>query len=253
MLTKDIEQLGLSEKEAKVYLALLELSEGDVQAIAEKAETRRPMTYVVLDSLIRKGLCSTFEKDKKAYFVAENPEKLQMLFNIKKRELENQQEQLDKIKDNLRTIYNLQGKEKPFVRFFQGKDGLLSTRSEMFEKPNDTIRTLYPLDGFEDLYTEAERKVGHEKRNEKGIFAKILYTAEKNEIKGDQTRESLKVDDKEFPLNSDISLFNGKVRIASLNKKLSGVIIEDPEIYKTFVSLFELAWLGAKSLKDDSK
>lgn len=250
MLHKDLEQLGLSEKEAKVYLAVLELSEADVQEIADKAGTKRPMTYVVLNSLIQKGLCTTFEKNKKAYFVAENPDKLQMMFNIKKRELENQQEQLSKMLEDLRTVYNLQGKEKPFVRFFQGKDGLLSTRNELFEKQGDTLRMLYPLDGFENLYTEAERKEGHLKRNNQKIFAKILYTAVKGNIPNDQSRSGIKIEDFSFPFGADISLWNGKVRIASLNDKMSGVIIEDAEIYKTFVSLYELAWLGAETLKN---
>src|SRR4030066_232747 len=37
MITKDLEQLGLSEKEAKVYLAVLELGEVNIQKIAKKS------------------------------------------------------------------------------------------------------------------------------------------------------------------------------------------------------------------------
>ncbi len=251
ILSKELEALGLSEKEAKVYISLLELVKADVNTIAKKAKINRPTAYVVLNSLLKKGLCSTFEKNKRAFYLAENPENLQMLFNVKKREIEQQEQQLTKVMDGLKAIYELQGDERPFVRFFEGKEGLLATRTEAYEKPGDTIRTMYSLEGFQNFYTDAERKAGHAERNNKNIFAKVLYTSNIEEIPSDSSRDTLKIMSDKYPLAADITLSgDSKVRITSLNEKLSGILIDDPEIYKSFVSLFELAWLGAKSLKD---
>ncbi len=251
-IPEELGHLGLSEKEAKVYVGLLELVQANVQAIAKKAGVNRPTAYVVLDSLVKKGLCSTFEKDKKAFYLAENPENLELFLDLQERELHERREHLDKVLGDLKTIYSLQGDERPFVKFFEGKEGLLAARNESYAKSGDTVRTLYPLEGFQDFYSEAERKVGHEERNAKDIFAKVLYTADAGEIAPDKSRDTLKIASEKYPLAADVSLFgDSKVRITSLSSKLSGVMLDDPEIYKTFVSLFELAWLGAQSLQGE--
>lgn len=252
-LKAELEQLGLSEKEAKVYLATLELSKETVQRIAKKAGVNRPTGYVILASLADKGLCSTFQKKGKTYYVAENPENLSLLLATKKQEIEERQKHLGKLMDELKAIYNLQ-EQKPFVRFFEGKKGLLATRNETVAKEGDTIRGLYPLEGVEELYTDAERKESHAQRNERKIHARILYTSKGKAIASDASRDMLKIESDKFPFAADISLYDEKVRITSLNEKMAGIIVDDPEIYKTFVSLFELAWIGAQHVdKNEGK
>ena len=50
-LIEVLNKTGLHEKEAKVYLALLELGTADVSDIAAKAGVKRPTSYLVLDEL----------------------------------------------------------------------------------------------------------------------------------------------------------------------------------------------------------
>ena len=59
---QDLQQIGLTEKEAKVYLAALELGEKAVQVIAQKAGVNRATTYFILESLIEKGLQRAINK-----------------------------------------------------------------------------------------------------------------------------------------------------------------------------------------------
>jgi sugar-specific transcriptional regulator TrmB len=66
-------KLGLSEKEAAVYLATLELGEDTALNIAEKSQVNRTTTYVILEKLMKLGLASTVERGKKTVFVAEDP------------------------------------------------------------------------------------------------------------------------------------------------------------------------------------
>lgn len=67
---------GLDEKEAQVYLGLLELGTASVQLIASKAGLKRPTTYLILDSLQAKGMVSIIPRAKKALYTAESPEKI---------------------------------------------------------------------------------------------------------------------------------------------------------------------------------
>ena len=64
-LKKELEHLGLSDKEARVYLAALEMGPSPVQDISHKAHVNRATTYVMIESLAARGLMSTFQKGKK--------------------------------------------------------------------------------------------------------------------------------------------------------------------------------------------
>jgi len=57
MLTQ-LKHIGLSNNEAKVYLAMLELGPSPVLDIAAKAAINRPTTYVQIELLKKKGLVS---------------------------------------------------------------------------------------------------------------------------------------------------------------------------------------------------
>src|SRR4051812_25054594 len=78
-LIASIEDLGLSQKEARVYLANLMLGPATVQKIADQSGIKRVTTYVILESLNNLGLVSQSTKGKKTYFVAEEPSHLRRL------------------------------------------------------------------------------------------------------------------------------------------------------------------------------
>lgn len=58
-ITSKLESLGLTDKEARAYAALLTMKKGSVLDVATKAGLKRPTTYSVLDSLEEKGLVSS--------------------------------------------------------------------------------------------------------------------------------------------------------------------------------------------------
>lgn len=71
-----LKRAGLSAKEADVYLAALSLKSARASSIAQSAGHSRSHTYLLLTSLIEKGLLSEVEKGKVMHFVAEPPERL---------------------------------------------------------------------------------------------------------------------------------------------------------------------------------
>ena len=68
MLERELMEIGLNEKEVKVYLASLELGQSAVQAIANKSGVNRATTYFVIEGLTTKGLISSFHQGKKQFF-----------------------------------------------------------------------------------------------------------------------------------------------------------------------------------------
>ena len=62
MLEQDLKNLGLSEKEAIIYLASLELGPSTIQEISKKAQIKRSSTYDMIRFLMERGLMSEFTK-----------------------------------------------------------------------------------------------------------------------------------------------------------------------------------------------
>ena len=79
MLQKDLQKIGLSEAESKVYLAALELGETNIGRLAKKSGIKRTTTYLVVDTLKEKGLLSSLKKKNKVFFYADDPRALQRI------------------------------------------------------------------------------------------------------------------------------------------------------------------------------
>lgn len=252
-----LEKLGFSEKEAKVYLATLELGEETVQNIAKKAGVNRATTYVVLEKLMQIGVVSTYDKGKKTYFVAEDPKELTNILNVEKQELETREKELKENLNQLTAIYNLR-KGKPVVRFFEGPDGLvaLDRYGHVRLKKGSELLTISPLDLI-DKYFPQRRKESLKERVQRGIRARTIYTHEGGPLpkitNKQELREGVFISREQFPLTGTISIYPGwGVKLYYFDPhKPYGVAIESPEIADNMRLFFELAWTGAIQIKKE--
>ena len=115
-LIEPLKNLGLSEKEVLVYLALLQLGSATPYQIAKKAGIKRPTAYVISEELVSKGLIVHIPGEEKLRYIAKNPEAF----------FEEQEEKLAaarKILPELRS-YQKNVAEKPSILYFEGMDGL---------------------------------------------------------------------------------------------------------------------------------
>src|SRR3989344_3776956 len=85
-MEKDVlRDLGFSEREIKVYLALLELGSTTVGPIASKTRMQHSKVYQTLEKLIDKGLVSFVIKAKTKHFEAQNPKHILNIIKEKER------------------------------------------------------------------------------------------------------------------------------------------------------------------------
>ena len=90
-----LEELGLSPAEAKVYLTLVETGSTLAGPIIKKTGLHRGTTYQILQRLKEKGLVSAIVKGKKQYFIAESPDKLELLIDSELKSIENKKGELN--------------------------------------------------------------------------------------------------------------------------------------------------------------
>jgi sugar-specific transcriptional regulator TrmB len=248
ILPNDLTNLGLKGKEAKIYLSALELGYASVLEIAKKAEINRPTAYVVLESLMKKGLISTFEKGKKRYFAAESPEKFKDIIQNERIKLKQKEAEVQKLIPELNIMYNLGG-EKPKVRFFEGKEGLRSIREDIIKSKVEGLDQIVPLDEVYRVIppspTDHRKEMASKLKN---IPERIIYTSKKGKFL--KTKEGTKdrryVPLSKFPFSAEINIYCNKLAIATYKGKIIGVIIESKEIASTMKRIFDLSWIGTK-------
>ncbi len=170
---KQIIEFGLDEKEARVFLAALELGGESVLAIAKKAGINRVATYDALESLISRGLISTFIKGKRTYYTSVEPDQLELILEKEKVELEARHEKLKTLLPDLNSIYNFSNK-KPKVSYYEGKAGLLAIRNTFLKTPDKQLRVIYYYYDLDKVFTKAERDDYINKRVKVGLEVKSI-------------------------------------------------------------------------------
>lgn len=247
-LFEDLQDIGLSEKEAKVYLATLELGQETVQNISKKAEVNRATTYVVLEALQKKGIVSTFEQGKKALFIAEGPHALYNIIREQEEELEKRDNDLDGIMPELMSVFNLHP-DKPKVTFYEGKDGLKSMVYDHFMKSKSKeAQIFFNVDHVSDLFSKEEKEMMRMKRIGEKIHLNVIYSSSKGIKDTSDLGEGYMVGSDRYPMSAEIEIFDEKVLIAGLLGDVSGLVIESKIIADTLKSIFRLSEIRAKEL-----
>lgn len=243
-------EMGLSDKEAQVYLALLELGKGSVSKIGQKAGIQRTTGYSILDSLVSKGLAIVSGKKPKQEYIAEKPEKITDFLKTSISQLQEQLKKAQGLAPQLKSIHKSGSKAQ--VKFYEGEKGLKEVYEDTLTS-SEEIRAYATLDDmyqalpgyFPDYFKRRAKK----KIPIKAIIPFTSLTAERMKYNKEEMRTAILVPEKDFRFSPEINIYDNKVMIASWREKL-GIIIESEEIADAMKKIFELAWLGAKGLKD---
>ena len=243
MIEKYLEEIGLSEKEAAVYIALLSFEKASVNDISVKSKIKRPTAYVILTSLQKKGLVSEVEVGKKAFYMAEPPEKLELFLSRRINSLEESKKSLERLIPELKSISREVG-EKPVVRFFDGKEGVISSNDDVFavKHENEPVYVIYSRDLVKDVFSEKESEAMRSRRISLGIRSKAIYTSLEGERPSDNTGDRIKIDENKYPITSDITVYGDQVKIAVFGKRLSAISIRSSEFAETLKSLIRFVF-----------
>lgn len=241
LLEKKIIESGLNEKEARVYLASLSLGQSSVQDIAKESKVNRATTYVAIERLTDFGLMSSFYQGKKQFFIAADPEKLIEVLDKEKEKIDVKKEELKKIIPELQSMNN-KVKDKPVVKYYEGKEGIKTMVDEVIQSNEREMRLAYSVDSVEEFFSEEERVKMRSSRVDKDIKIRAIYTYEKGILKNVPKSKGRKVPFDKFPITFDFAIFDNKVRITSLKNRIVGIIIDDEEIANGMKALFDLAW-----------
>lgn len=242
--TSLFEKFGLSDKESALYVALLELGQAEVSAIAMHARIKRPTAYFVLRDLEIKGFVSSIIAGKTKRFVAEDPKKLLALEKSKITDLETALPGLLGL-----TIKN---QYKPGVRFFSGKEGVKAVYEEtLLQTPGSEMLSIgnaqaieESIPGFPEWYIK--------RRVEGGIRMRAITPATPamaivKERDTKELRHTRLLDPSQFTAGVEINIYGNKLSIVSVvENELVGIIIESKVLALAQKQIFEILWTSSK-------
>lgn len=238
-----LKEFGLTDNEAKVYLAGLELGQATVQGLGKKSGVKRTTVYTTIEGLKQKGLVSQTKKGKKTFFTAEAPENLVRLS-------EKRYQQLKEVLPELKSIYNV-SETKPKLRFYEGREGYISVYENILK---DKPKELLAIVSYDDFCQHLDAKYEEDwikQRVKKKIKLRWLDFETPNtrtmQKQGKKALREIRFLPKEFAFTSSMFIYDNKVVIMSgKQKEFMAVVIENTEFYQMFKQLFEMLWLRSK-------
>ena len=235
-----LKQLGLSDKQIKVYLGLLQLGPSSVRELSEYVNINRGTVYDSLDWLREKELVEFYNKDKKKHFVANNPDKIKSIVSRKKQELTRLSSQVDELIPELRALVN-QG-ANPVAKYFHNEEisEILQDVLNTCEKQNQKDYRIYSAEGLRE-YLYQDFSSFSKERIDRGIKVKAIAIGEGGELRGLDERRWLQ---KKMKTPTYIIVYSGKTAYISLNNKEEpvGVVINNEGVYQTQRFIFDQLW-----------
>ena len=179
MLEKYLIELGLTEKEALVYLALLAVEHTSVIEISKKTHINRSTVYVTIDGLLKKGLVSEVAIGKKTHYHAEPPERLETYIQRQKTLIDERERRLKDIIPQIKSVEREVG-TRPVVRYFEGKEGIVTANKEIYEgkMDNSPLYMIYSQDMVSSIFSDTERKLFRSNRIKNKISRFPLFLEE---------------------------------------------------------------------------
>ncbi|MCR4312584.1 MAG: MarR family transcriptional regulator [Candidatus Uhrbacteria bacterium] len=236
--------LGLTPKEARVYLALLEEGPSSVRQLAAATSINRGTIYDVLKELQAHGLARFYNAETRQYFVAASPKRLEELAAEKRDGLVRASSELAGVIPHLEALYD-GGDHTPVARMFEGSDGVRSILEDVLLSMKDQTGAeyyVYSSSAVRDagLYTAFPDYT--KRRLDYGIRLKNISFGKRSG--GTSGLDERKWIDGLAGAPTYVLMYANKVAHIFLDKKgeFVGLIIDNRAVYETQKLLFLELW-----------
>ncbi len=239
--------LGLSDKEAAVYLTALSLGPTTALKISRVANLKRATVYTVIDSLKQKGLVNLEIKGFKTLFVAETPERLEGM-------LKRKTEELREVLPDLTALFNLKGGEGK-IKFYEG----LTAVKSVYEMLLDEIRPHedYLVIGEQELWYTLDKDYFQkfiERRAKLNITIRLLFRdsrlAREHQKKERNFNEKIKILPSQTLLTTNTVITPEMLVIHQLTPPITAIVIKNKSAIQTQREFFEIIWQSIDSGKN---
>ena len=238
-----LEKLGLTKTEAKVYLSLLKLGSTKTGLLVRKTNLHRATVYDVLKRLIEKGLVSYIIKGKIKYFQVTEPE--YFLDKIKEEENKLKEKEIF-VKNLVKELKDIkeESKIKEEASIYEGFKGIKVIFDDMLTCKEYVVfgsrgKLKEILGDYFNIFQKRKKQLK--------IKARLLFDESfRNSDYIKNIHGEIKFLPKEY--NAPIAAFIYKDKVALIISKdiPTALLLENKEVSESFKCYFELLWIMAK-------
>jgi len=248
-----LREIGFTNGEEKVYLALLKLGSSTTGAIAKESGASRSKIYEILEKLSRKGIVSHFKKNNVSYFNAAPPKRILEYLKERENSMVLQRQRFEKDIPLFENIINKNILSQE-AEVFEGMEGIKNVR-EM---------ALNNMHAGDIIYYFGNSKSGHEnvlgywddwndRRIAKKIVSYIIYN--QDAIYFGERRKKLRYTKVKYLANNGtsnawIEIYGDTVAIVMKYKIPMSIVIRNRYVAESFKTYFNILWAtGLKKVK----
>jgi HTH-type transcriptional regulator, sugar sensing transcriptional regulator len=242
-----LEDIGLTDTEARIYLTGLAYESIGVQELSTKTSIKRPTIYHAMGTLMSKGLISERRIGSKIRFTMCPPGRLKDYVEEQKRILESKKNKVAEIIPLLEKRQGMKGKEEVSVVEYKGIEGVKMVFDIAFYAKSKYWDVIAPVNNFLRQYDEEYAGYYMKARKMYGITSRTLWEHKPGarklsvqEVRDRNPRFMPKSMQGRF--KTMMIIFDDKVAIFSPLDTLSAILITSKETAEMFRALFDGVW-----------
>ncbi len=243
MLKTQLLDLGFTEKEALVYLELNRIGPMAASTLARLTNLKRTSMYDILNALLQRNVITRYVKNGTTFYYIDDVSKV---LHREKERVQTAEEVIKKLKEEQVESHRVS------VYHYQGPEGYREMYEDILKaKPKELLGWLHLDEFYKHLDPKREVEWTKERIQSK-IYARLLMQRTK-------LTEDFKLDDpkshretrlipKENMFKTTCFLYDGNITFLDPTKEVTGIRIEDKELYEMQKQLFEMNWNYLSSL-----
>jgi len=238
MYEVELKQIGLNEKESKVYIELLQAGDCLVSKIAEKTKINRSLLYEILAGLAEKGIVTYIIKNNIRFYRAAEPSKILSVLKEKEKIFET-------ILPKLNLLHNPRTK-KPIVEILEGKEGIKSILNDILRIKKEWFAFNIPGKGPEILGPNVE--AFEKDRQKEKIILNVICIRTKEGLKRGEEFSKMKFTNVKYMPEAYESpasnwIYGNRIVIIFWYKEFPfAVRIIDKNLAESYKNHFKLLW-----------
>ena len=246
MNLESLQELGLTDGEIKVYIALLGLGETTSGPIVKEAKVSLSKVYLILEKLSQKGLVANIVKNGVKYFRASSPTRLLDYLREKEDKLKLQENNLKEIIPQLQLRQD-SGTFTETAQVYEGLKGIQTARERTLNimEKGDEMWIIgianSPYNNLAPYFAEY-----HHRRYRKGIKCHYLYNEEARKPFGETSEKyplsEVKYMPKELITHAWMEIYADTVTIGINKGKAFSVVIQNQDVANSFKIYARLLW-----------
>lgn len=243
-----LENIGLANNEIKVYVTLMGLGSAPAGRITENSGIHRRNVYDAIERLVQKGLVGYVTEDGIKRFQVTGPERLLELISKRKREIEDNEKELESLMPKL-LLEKASRKEKQDVSILRGRD----CRKIVFEdilrstKENCVLGGHTPSKMFINYVKQWNRR-----RAKLGIKDKLIYNRPDSfsDFLNNLPNTEVRLMSKGIDSKTVFNIYGDKVAIFMwVDNQPVTIWINNDKVANDFREYFNVMWDDAKRIK----